>query len=163
MNVALRPPPFHESFAGRTANEVLVGEVMHPGIVCCPPEVPLSFAARTMAAHRVHAVVVLGDEEEGGLWGVVSDTDVLSAIAERSLDRHTAGGMAETPIVTVSRRHTLARAAALMREHGVTHLVVVGPESRPIGVVSTFDLVRAAAAGLIDRHSAPKHPLAGTG
>ena len=136
-----------------TAGEVRVGEVMHPGVVYCPPEVPLRYAARTMAANRVHAVVVLGDDEEGGLWGVVSDTDVLAAIAERALDRETAGGMARTPVVTVSRRHTLARAAELMRKHDVTHLVVVGPAARPIGVVSTFDLVRAAASGLVDRHA----------
>jgi CBS domain-containing protein len=141
------------SFAGMTAGEVLVGEVMHLGVVYCPPEVPLRYAARTMAANRVHAVVVLGDDEEGGLWGVVSDIDVLAAIADRTLDRQTAGGMARTPVVTVSRRHTLARAAELMRKHEVTHLVVVGPESRPIGVVSTFDLVRAAAGGLVDRHA----------
>jgi CBS domain-containing protein len=151
--------PALETFAGMTSEEILVGEVMHPGIVYCPPEVPLCYAARTMAAHHVHAVIVLGDDEEGGLWGLVSDTDVLTAIAERALDSHTAGGMAETPLVTVSRRHTVAQAADLMQKHGVTHLVVVGPESRPIGVLSTFDLVRAAAAGLIDHHSAAKHAV----
>jgi CBS domain-containing protein len=149
----MSPPASAGSASGRTADEVSVAEVMHRGVVFCPPEVPLSFAARVMAAHRVHAVVVLGDDEEGGLWGVVSDTDVLTSIAERTLDRQTAGGMAQTPIVTVSRRHTLARAAELMKQHAVTHLLVVGPHARPIGVVSTFDLVRAAAAGLVDRHT----------
>jgi CBS domain-containing protein len=155
--------PARGSMSGRTADEIVVGEVMHTGIVYCPPEVPLRYAAQTMAAHHVHAVIVLGDDEEGGLWGLVSDTDVLTAVAERTLDSHTAGGMAQTPVVTVSRRHTLARAAELMQAHRVTHLVVVGATSRPIGVVSTFDLARAAAEGLIDRHSGPAHAAAGTG
>ena len=153
MDGTTEAPPYPESVAGLTADEVLVADVMHHGVVYCPPEVPLSFAARVMASHHVHAVVVVGDDEEGGLWGVVSDTDVLAAIADRTLDRQTAGGMARTPIVTVSRRHTLARAAELMKQHGVSHLLVVGPQARPIGVMSTFDLVRAAAAGLVDRRA----------
>jgi CBS domain-containing protein len=58
--------------------------------------------------------------------------------------------MARTPLVTVSRGDSVAHAAELMRENGVTHLLVVGPAERPIGIVSTLDLARAAAAGLVD-------------
>jgi CBS domain-containing protein len=50
-------------------DEIRVDEVMHPGIIFSPPELPLRHAAGLMARHQVHAVVVMGDDEEGGLWG----------------------------------------------------------------------------------------------
>jgi CBS domain-containing protein len=132
-----------------TSDELTVAEVMHPGVLVCGPESPLRYAAGVMATHGVHAVVVLGDDEEGGLWGVVSDVDLVAAIARRELDLHTAGGMARTPLVTVSREQSLAQAAELMSAHGVTHLIVVGSRHRPIGILSTLDIARAAAAGVV--------------
>ena len=136
-------------FARAPADEICVGEVMRPGVLYCRPEAPLRYAAEMMARHGVHALLVLGDEEEGGVWGVVSDTDVLAAIAGRTLDVHTTGGMAQTPVVTISRSSSVGRAAELMREHSVTHLLVTAGGD-PVGVVSTLDLARAVASGMVD-------------
>ena len=58
-------------FERAPSDEISIGEVMHTGVSDRPPEVPLRYAAEMMARHRVHAVVVLGEDEEGGLWGVV--------------------------------------------------------------------------------------------
>ena len=136
-----------ERFAGVPADEATVGEVMHPGVIFCAPESPVRHVAGLMARYRVHAVVVLGDDEEGGLWGIVSDSDLASVIARRELDEHTAGSMARTPLVTVCRSDSIAHAAELMCEHRVAHLLVV-VRRRPVGVVSTLDLARAAAEEL---------------
>ena len=122
---------------------------MHTGVLYCPPEAPLRYAAEMMARHRVHAIVVLGDDEEGGLWGVVSDADVLAAIARGELDQHTAGGAARTPLVTISRSDSVKYAAEAMREQAVTHLLVHANE-RPVGVISTLDLADAVASGMVD-------------
>ena len=43
---------------------------------------------------------------------------------------------------------TVARAAALMREHQVTHLVVIDPDSAlPVGVLSTLDIAKTLSVG----------------
>ncbi|HEU6443827.1 MAG TPA: CBS domain-containing protein [Gaiellaceae bacterium] len=155
---AIGPGHADRALESVSSKELRVGDVMHPGVIFCAPESPLRHAARLMARHRVHAIVVLGDDEEGGLWGVVSDADLVQAIARQSLGDTTAGGMARTPLVTILREETVAKAAALMSEHSVTHLLVVDQGDRPIGVVSTLDLARAAAAGLTD----PARPPAPT-
>lgn len=155
---AIGPAPVDRVLEEVTSGELLVGDVMHPGVIFCAPESPLRHAARLMARHRVHAIVVLGDDEEGGIWGVVSDADLVRALARHDLSGLTAGGTARTPLVTISRGETVARAAELMSEHGVTHLLVVERGDRPIGVLSTLDLARAAAAGLtdpVDRYAGP--------
>lgn len=121
-----------------------VAEVMTSGILTCLPETPLVDVARTMAAQRVHAIVVfdLGD----GLrpWGVVSDLDLMGAIETGAR----AGSVAASPAVTVRVDDTLAHAAQLMREYGTAHLIVVTDESAPlpVGIISTLDVARAVAS-----------------
>ena len=129
-------------------------DVMHPGVISCPSETPLRTVARMMAGYRVHAIIVHGHETEplpdGSLWGVVSDVDLIAAARDPDFDRHTAAGLAATPVLQVATVDPLLRAVQLMVEHEVSHLIVVERHSeRPIGVVSTLDVARALAG---DRH-----------
>jgi len=126
-----------------------VGAAMHPGVLTCSPQAPLADVARMMVAQGVQCVVVADPGVEPALWGIVSDLDLVAAASVRALDGQLAGGSAGTPAVTVSCNASLQHAAHLMTEHSTAHLLVTGPLStRPIGVLSTFDiataLVRAA-------------------
>ena len=62
-----------------------VGSAMHAGVVTCRPDTPLTKVAQMMAGHRIHSVVVWSEphkgDEDGTLWGVVSDLDLAGAIA----------------------------------------------------------------------------------
>jgi CBS domain-containing protein len=132
-----------------------VVEAMHPGLITCSLDTPLRTVARVMATYRVHAVVVTAHGETslpgGGVWGVVSDTDVLHAAEADGLDEP-ASTFARTPVLSVTTNDTVARAARRMLEHGVSHVVVVEPRSaRPVGVLSTLDVARALA-GFPERH-----------
>jgi CBS domain-containing protein len=115
-----------------------VEDVMHEGVVTCSLHAPMTEVARTMAANRIHCVVVWNEpsrNESAELWGVVSDQD-LSATS--------AGRCAATSALTIPPGETLRRAAQLMVEHEVTHLVVVDPgTTKPVGVLSTLDLADA--------------------
>jgi CBS domain-containing protein len=126
-----------------------VGEVMRRGVVGCAPDTPLPELARLMSVHRIHCVVVGGlSEDRRGtrlVWGVVSDLDLARALATGT--EATAGQVAATEPVTASPGDSLEDVARTMGEHDVAHLVVVdGRDAEPIGVVSTLDVARAAAA-----------------
>jgi CBS domain-containing protein len=133
-----------------------VEDAMHHGVLTCPLEAPLPDVARMMATKRVHCVVVQG----GGVanrrtWGVLSDTDLLEAIADGDAEEAIAGGTVRSPAVTVSPAETVIEAARLMSTTGVTHLVVADPENnRPIGVLSTLDLAAALAGEPRSEHPA---------
>jgi CBS domain-containing protein len=135
----------------RDAEAMLVSDVMHEGFVGCAYETPLTVVARLMAQHRVHCVVGFGDvtEDDTSLWGVVSDRDVVDALASGALPA-TAGSIAATEAVTVEPGDTLRHAAQLMRDHAVSHVLVVNRDSdRPVGILSTLDI--AAVIGDVDR------------
>lgn len=91
-----------------------------------------------MADHHVHAVVVT-DHRGGRPVGVVSDLDVVTAVAGET--DCTAGQAAATESLTVSGDEPVQRAAQMMSEHGVSHLVVLdGASGYPLGVLSTLDI-----------------------
>ncbi|HET7857335.1 MAG TPA: CBS domain-containing protein [Gaiellaceae bacterium] len=124
--------------------ELRVGEVMHAGVITCSSDASLEHVAELMAVHRIHCVVVEGDND--ATWGIVSDLDLAAMFAAGELEG-SAGSSAVTPALTVSPDETLRRAAQRMAEHGVTHLVVADPMSlEPVGVLSTLDLAEVVAA-----------------
>jgi CBS domain-containing protein len=126
----------------RSVADVPVERVMHAGFVSCALETPLTAVARLMARHRVHCVVGFGDTTEGdtSLWGVVSDVDVVAALAADE-QASTAGEIAATEIVTVLPLDSVRHAAELMRDHGVSHVLVIDRRSdRPLGILSSLDL-----------------------
>ena len=56
--------------------------------------------------------------------------------------------MASTDLVTIDSNDPLKRAAELMGEHGVTHLIAVHPGTdRPAGMISARGLAAALAYG----------------
>ena len=125
--------------------DALVEDVMHQGVLVCARDAALSDVAELMARHSVHCIVVTDDPNDAGaLWGVVSDLDIVAAATVRPLGEQTVGASAATEALTIRPDETLRRAGQLMTEHGVSHLVVVDPDSaRPIGVLSTLDLAVA--------------------
>jgi CBS domain-containing protein len=133
-----------------TLGTLRVSDAMHPGLISCSPDTLVRAVARMMATHRVHAILVTfhGDEElpGGGVWGVLTDVDVLRAAQSGDLDEVAAMLLAENPVPTVTTRDELAHAAQLMVEHDVSHLIVADPfTARPVGVLSTLDIARALA------------------
>ncbi len=117
---------------------------MHSGIVECSEDTPLRELAGLMADHRVHAVVLTGGPD-GRPIGVVSDLDVIGAIARGG--ELSAREVAATEPLSVSAEQPLDRAVELMAAHELAHLVVRDEASgRPAGVLSTLDIAAVYAA-----------------
>jgi CBS domain-containing protein len=123
-----------------------VDGVMSAPLVTCAADVPLREVAELMTRHRIHAVVVLPDAAlpagEGQPWGVISEIDLVGAAPFDDPDV-SAGRIAGTPVVQVDREEKLARAAMMMAEYAVTHLIVVGADGEPVGILSALDVARA--------------------
>jgi CBS domain-containing protein len=143
----LRPGPARPSLSARTLAEARVGDSMHPGVVTCTADAPLSTVARTMAEHRVHCVAVAGVERSGHhlRWGLVSDMDLVLA-AHRGALSEPAAAIAATDPIAASEDESLERVVALFIEHDTRHVVAVGRSGLPSGMVSTLDVARILAA-----------------
>ncbi|MGZ6300361.1 MAG: CBS domain-containing protein [Candidatus Limnocylindria bacterium] len=119
-------------------DHIRVGDCMHRGIFSCAADAPLGEIAGLMAKHRVHAVAVT-EGIDGRAVGVVSDLDVVAAAATGGTP--SAFQLAATEPLAISAGESLDRAAQLMSEHGVAHLIVLDESNgRPVGILSTLDV-----------------------
>jgi CBS domain-containing protein len=142
--------PSHGSYLMPSLEHATVGDAMHPGILSCDRDASSTDVARIMATHHVHCVAVMGpahdEHTESIVWGIVSDLDLIEAgTGERSAQ--TAAALARQPIISVEPSTPIRHAAALMLTHGAAHLVVVDLDRRPIGILSTLDIVGILAWG----------------
>jgi CBS domain-containing protein len=138
--------PTQHAFAAPPFERASVVDAMRVGIISCPPDTSLKDVARTMATYRIHCVVV-SDMEGARPLGVIADIDLAAAASSGSRER-TAGELARTEPVSVAADDSLERAAQLMAEHEVSHLVVIQPHSsHPVGVLSALDLAGVLAWG----------------
>lgn len=135
------------TYMGPPYEHAKVHDAMRVGLVTCRPETSLRDVARMMATYQIHSVLVadLGDPDDDRPWGMVSDLDIMAA-AGSELDDRTARDVASTELVTVRSDETLERAAQLMTEHEVHHLLAIQPETgQPVGVISTLSIAGALA------------------
>jgi CBS domain-containing protein len=121
---------------------VRVVEAMHAGVVTCAADTPLRDVAWLMVEHRSQCVAVPASEGTGmPPWRLVSDLDLVGAAAAGYVEELTAGELATGDQLCISDDDRLDRAAELMSEGRVAHLVVVGAASgRPVGVLSALDV-----------------------
>jgi CBS domain-containing protein len=126
---------------------LLVRDLMTLEPITIRDNVPLTVADRLMREHRVSGLPVVG--ADGALVGVLSRTDVLATASGPQGAAWQGISVAATmsaPGVTVEADVALADAAARMEDLHIHRLVVIEPgDGRPIGILSTTDLVRAVA------------------
>lgn len=106
----------------------------------------IRMAALTMSEHRVSSLLITDNDE---LIGIVTDRDLRTRAVAQGLDYKTpvSAIMTRDPIVMDS--HDYASEAVLkMMERNVHHIPII-KNGRPIGVVSTGDIVQKESHGSV--------------
>jgi CBS domain-containing protein len=115
-----------------------VGDVMSGNLLTVDAATSLAEAASRMCARDVGAILVLDGD---GLIGILTERDVLRAVAQGGVQADVAAWMTPRP-ETVDADETTRQAASIMIHGGFRHLPVLeGPT--PVGIVSIRDLMRA--------------------
>jgi len=141
------PPSDTGSYLTPRLEHARVADAMHHGILSCASDATLRDAARTMAQHHVHMIVVT-DARDGAPLGCVSDTALLRLLLAPDGGARTLGEVADRNFDRVASNEPLASAAALMRDEGTAHLLVQDEHTgRPVGVLSTLDVAGVLAWG----------------
>jgi CBS domain-containing protein len=92
--------------------------------------------------HRGVGSAVVGTED--GRPGIITERDVLRAVAERSdLESVPVESYMTANAITASPSWDVRDAASRMMEGGFRHLIVLDERGQPAGILSIRDLVRA--------------------
>lgn len=117
---------------------------------------------RTLAQHRIGAVLVLDGEQ---VLGIVSERDIVRALAAlgEAVMRMTAGQLMTRVLFTAGPASTIQDALQLMTDRRVRHLPVLHADGSMAGMVSIGDLVKARIAEAEDETEALKSYVATAG
>jgi CBS domain-containing protein len=119
-----------------------VYEVMSKDVETVRPGVLASEAKTRMRQQQIHHLVVT---RGGALEGIISDRDLGGAKLPKSLGKWTVEDLMTTPVVTVTSRTPVQRAAALMKGRSIGSLVVTSANGKVAGIVTVSDLLELVA------------------
>ena len=127
-----------------------IRDIMTQTVVTVQMDDKLSLVKEIFDNSKFHHLLVL---DEGKLFGVVSDRDLLKAISPNlgtmvityrdlaTLNKRVHQIMTRKPI-TLKADNSISDAAALFNTHRISCLPVVDDEFRPVGIVSWRDLIK---------------------
>jgi CBS domain-containing protein len=115
-----------------------VYEVMSKAVDTVKPTVRASEAKTRMRQLKIHHLVVT---EGSALQGVVSDRDLGGPKLPKVLGKWTVGDLMTSPVITVTTRTPLRRAATLMKGRSIGSLIVTSSNGKVAGIVTVADLL----------------------
>jgi acetoin utilization protein AcuB len=131
-----------------------LSEVMSTRVVTVSLDDRLRVVKEIFDTMKFHHLMVV--EDDGTLYGVVSDRDLLRALSPfigstvesardlATLDKAVHQIMSRKP-VTLTPQATVAEAIGVFLAHPVSCIPIVDAQSRPVGIVSWRDLLKALA------------------
>jgi CBS domain-containing protein len=128
--------------------------VMSKAVETVKPGVHASEAKNRMRLKKIHHLVV---SEGGELQGIVSDRDLGGPKLPKILGKWTVGDLMTSPVITVTTRTPVRRAAALMKGRSIGSLVVTSVNGRVAGIVTVADLLEQMAKVPERRSNRAKH------
>jgi CBS domain-containing protein len=127
-----------------------IKDLMHKGLLICPPSASLGEVASLLTQHHVHALIVAEHEDQP--LGILSDFDLLAgewlSVDKESLEtmrKMTAGDLMTSPIESIEADTAVEEAANKFLEKQIHRMLVV-EKGKPVGVISISDFARDIAA-----------------
>lgn len=124
------------------ASDMPVADVVGDALVTVAPDADLRTLAEVMLDKGVGCI---GVTEGDALRGVISERDVVRAVAEGRDPATTAGDLAHTELVWADPAASVLEVAEEMMEQWIRH-VLVGDPANIVGMVSARDLLAVFAA-----------------
>ena len=115
-----------------------VYEVMNRKVETVKPAVLASEAKMRMRQRGIHHLVVTKGTE---LQGIVSERDLGGPKLPKMLGKWTVGDLMTEPVMTVTTRTPVRRAASLMKGRSIGSLVVTSANGKVAGIVTVADLL----------------------
>ncbi len=140
---------------GAERSPLAVEDVMTTDLRVTDPDCPIAKVTRDMTSYRFRRLPVVSDEI---LFGIVTATDIMRYLGSREVfSRLTTGNIGEVTglpvrtlvagsLITTTPERSINEAAREMLSRNIGALPVI-EDSRLIGLVTEFDLVRAFARG----------------
>lgn len=120
----------------RPIDDIPVVRVMHKNILAVSVGTDLNKAAALMLKHKVSSLLV---QDGNSIAGVVTKTDLARSFVDRLDGQVKVRDLMSNNLVTVDRRRSLTHVIELMKNNGISR-VVVSEGEKPVGIVTESDI-----------------------
>jgi CBS domain-containing protein len=129
------------------SENILIRDIMTRGVVTVHTDAPIKQVVNTLTNYNNTGVAVIGCN--GVAMGIISGMDILNVMGKEGWENIKAENIMASNIETIKPTSTLREAADIMRIKHVHQLLIlsekgVGISQRPVGILSTNDIVREA-------------------
>lgn len=126
--------------SGTTVLGTPIGQLARPELVTVTPQDSIRDAARTMTTEGVSCVVVVDGDQ---LVGILTDRDLRGRVLAAGVDpAEEVRTVMTTDLVTLSADSLAFEALVAMTSQRIHHLPLTDDAGRPVGLVTTTDLIR---------------------
>jgi len=131
-----------------------IGDILQRPLVMIPSGTTILDAAKLMVDNNMGLLVICDPKERTNLAGVISERDIMKAIASGKKLNAAVGEVSTKHVITAKASSDVAEAAKAMNKNKIRHVVVVDEQGKPVGVVSMRDLVgeRATLTAILQSH-----------
>jgi CBS domain-containing protein len=125
--------------------KLTAADLMTESVVTAGPHDGLSRIATQMQRHNIGSILIA---EKGKILGILTERDFVRIVEQVGalLEKNSAYHHMSKPVITVQSDASAADVVKLMREKQVRHLVVLNKAGDVAGIISSRDLMKAAAA-----------------
>ena len=115
-----------------------IGQLMTRKISVIQEDASLQEAARQMQTQRIGSLLV---ENKGEYVGIITETDVVRAVAEfTDVNELQVGRLMSSPIISLDKKLSPQYARDLMADRRIRHLAIT-EDGNIVGVISVRDLL----------------------
>ena len=120
-------------------------DAMTKNVLVLPITATLTDAAKLMKDKKISACPIL---EKGKAVGIITTTDMLNIFASGQKERHLdpwtpVSDCMSKPVIKISPNDSLTKAAKIMADRHIHHLIVADNEDKILGILSSLDITRA--------------------
>jgi CBS domain-containing protein len=126
----------------RNIKEIGIEEVMSKNLVTVTMEKEIRFCADRMLSSGISSLVV--NDKNGNLKGVITKSDLVSIYSSYYAGRDVVKNHMIKSVYTIRADDALHIILSVMVENNISRVVVV-KDRRPIGIITTCDLVRISS------------------
>ncbi len=121
---------------------IQVGKIATQNPITVRPEDELRLVAALLTSRKIKGVPVVDDE--GRLLGMITQADIVRALAEGNVDAKVKDYMS-SPVITIREDEDILKAIRIMNERGIGRLVVVDEAGRLKGIITRTDILKYVA------------------
>jgi len=138
----------YEEASHRHLKEIRLDEIMSVNLITANDEVDLTYCARLMLDNKISSIIIVTRDDLktqtgniGNLLGIITKSDLVGAYPEiESGNKNLVSDYMTEKVFTVDQEEALHIVLMLMTNNGISRVVVV-KNNKPIGIVTTHDLL----------------------